>query len=199
MKLVTAVNICLRGVSSSLANEADSGNRTSATAIDAIARKQQELLSKGWDFNTRRVTLVVNTAGRVQVPRSYLGIAWPSEIIGQVDPDDPSKTFVWNKRSNKFHDIEVVNLPVSLDIPDFENLPFLFANWLAHEAAALFYREVNNGNDPPRALLADLVRAQSTFMNHQPAVSIDEMSGFTASTANITGRPVRVGTSVAWI
>jgi hypothetical protein len=180
MKLLDAINICLRANGDESINESTPLSQPASKAQGVVERKRKELLENGYPFNTALLTLTPETDGKVRVARSYLVHKWPKGITYRVDPTDSSKWILWDIDDNDYVDVEVEDFEVHFDITDFQNLPDTFARWVAHEAAIAYYGEVNPTAPIPQRLISDALRAHSRFSATMPGFSLDDASGWTA-------------------
>lgn len=190
MKLLEAINIVLRGTSKPAINGIDDQSQDSTLARRTIRESRTEILSHGWRFNTRKVTLAVGDDGKVPVSVTYLSVKFKDKtdnerLVVQEDSED-NKLYVWNEDTDTWHDATIEGVTIvfdkgtDLDLEDtqFRLLPAKMARLIAYHAAAAYFQEINavSSND----LNARAIRAQSSWVNSQVSTSLDKVSGFQA-------------------
>ena len=181
MLYLEALNLIIRGAAKAAINDPDDLSDSAQLAKLALARSRKRILSIGWQFNTKKITLQPNTAGRVPVSNAYLEILFKeTKHIVQVDEEDNAK-YVWNSDNQDWETAAVAETTVCFDYtPDssqFKLLPEKLASWIAHDAAAKFWLEskgtVNQAHE------AKAIREQSIWMNTQNLGDIHDVTGFT--------------------
>ncbi len=188
MKLLDAINIVIRGSSKPTINDIDDQSQDASLARRTIRESRTEILSHGWRFNTRKVTLAVDDDGKVPVPVTYLSVKFKGttdneKLIVQEDSDD-NKLYVWNEDTDTWHSETLLEVTIvfdkgadpSLEDTQFRLLPAKLVRWIAYHARAAYFQEINavSSND----LNAASVRAQSSWVNSQVSTSLDKVSGF---------------------
>lgn len=178
MEELAAVNYCLRRAGRESAADISNLSSQAGNARATLVRVRQEVLETGFRFNERRVTLSVSVSNnRVPVSASYLAVVLPENLITQVDSADGVR-YVWNESTNDWHSEQVTNVTVIFDIAAYENLPHKFAVWIARQAAAEYWSEVNAGKQSPNQILRDALDARQKALNSAPPVDIRDRTGW---------------------
>ena len=182
--LLEAINVIVRGSNKALINDLDDESQAAQVAKRTLVQTRKDLLGRGWGFNTRKISLPVNTDGKVPVG-DYLSVVIPdSLLIPQFDVDG-NGLFVWSNRTNvdTWHNATILDVFVVFDLPEdeqFRQIPKLCAEWIAHKASADFWTEAHDGNANQK-LEAVAVRRQSRWTNTQGDLGdLRGVSGFSS-------------------
>lgn len=178
----------IRGSNKATVADLDDQSQAAQVAKRTLVQTRRDILERGWQFNSRVISLPVNIEGRVPVG-DYLALSIPDkDLAPQLDEADDS-IYVWShkKNVNTWHDATILDVTVVFDLVDdthFASIPKLLAEWIAHKAAADFWTESHDGATNQK-LEAVAVRRQSRWLNTQPHGNLNDVSGFT--TLAVTG------------
>lgn len=183
MKILDAMNRCLRLTGKGAVNDPDSGNEDAAHAKATIKRVRRDILINGYHFNRNVLDLEPNSEGKIQIAESYLRVELPVDLSFRKDSDD-GQIYLWNIDRNTWHDQTVRDVKVVFDITnpddpgdDFEHLPDDFAKWIALQAVSEFYMEKKDGV-PNTAIQQMADEAAAHAINNLAPENIDEVTGF---------------------
>lgn len=179
MKLLDAVNISLRWSGKGSVNSLSTSDPSAAHAQSTIHRVRREILAHGYPFNTRKVDLAVNTAGRIPIAKSYLKVLLPRDLVIQSDQDTDA-LYIWNTNENDWHDKSIDNSEVVFDDDELTNLEDAFAQWIAWQSAVEFFSETHPGEDATASLRDKYVRAQTLALNGIQHTNFNNATGWTA-------------------
>ncbi len=186
MLQLEAINIIIRGSNKAVINDLDDESQAAQVAKRTLKQSRIDILERGWGFNTRNITLKLNSDSKVPVSDSYLRVIIPdSRLAVQMDENEDGALFVWSHKTNvdTWHDAEIINVKIVMDFPDDEDyrrLPQLVAQWIAWKAAADFWTEAHDGSINQK-LEAKSVRHQTRWLNTQGDLgNVRDASGFTA-------------------
>lgn len=178
MEELEAINYCLRRAGRPSAADIEQLNEQAANAKATLKRVRQEVLETGFRFNTREITLSVDaTNNRVPVSDAYLVVVLPDNLIVQVDTED-GKRYVWDESTDTWHTKQITNVDVIFDIPEYPHLPHKTAVWIARQAAAEYWSEVNGGKEAPAQIQRDALAARQKALNNEPSVDVRDNTGW---------------------
>lgn len=146
MELVTAINICLRGIGRAPVATANDPDLEAATAKATIEQVSNALQSRGWYFNTEaNWAIAPDSSGNVYAPNNALDIITAqcsrnSELVlrGNRIYDTLNHTYDLSDavcNDGYIHFTFVVELP-------FNELPAAAANAVAFEARVMFAQDI---------------------------------------------------------
>jgi hypothetical protein len=171
---LAAINYALRKAGRDPAADIGSLNPQAANAKATLERVRLEVLETGFRFNSREITLAVNTANRVPISEDYLDVIYPNDfLISQTDTSDGER-YVWNQQTHTWHTEAVQFVRVVFDIPEFTHLPHKFATWIARQAASEYWSEVNSGKTSPDQIRLEAAEARQKALNSEPLPNIRE-------------------------
>lgn len=195
MKLIDAMNYCLRMNGHSSVNDPDDADPNAQSSKAVIRRTRRKILTNGYPFNRDEKDMGLGTNGRVAVDRNLLRVELPVGLSVRKDPsDNPTDLlqYVWDIAKDDWHGSVITKVGQVFDIEnvdasgrDFERIPEDFAQWIQAESAAMFYFENNqtNHNDLQR----EAAFASATAINSLPPISIHVATGY-AALRGVTGR-----------
>lgn len=173
MELLAAMNICLRAVNEEAVSDTQTESYLVAQLEPLLESVRRRILMKGHPFNIHTVTLAADANG-VQIPAAYLAVRWPESLKTRLSEFNGK---VYDKAEQGYW-TDSLTLDVVLDI-SFAQIPEVYAEWIAREAAVEFEVQVH-GLTPAYHHLRTLANyAKQTALNSE-FVSIDGMAGFVA-------------------
>lgn len=188
MLLLEAINIIIRGSNKAIINDLNDASQAAQVAKRTTKQTRIDILERGWDFNTRRITLKANSENRVPVANSYLKVMIPDEHLAiQLDESD-GKKYVWSHKTgvDTWHDADIDKVWIVFDYTaddDFKKLPQLLAEWIAWKATADFWTEAHDGGINQK-LEAMATRRQTRWLNTQKDLgNVRGVSGFASLSA----------------
>ena len=193
MKILEAVNLCLRALNHAAVNEIGAGDENSALVKTTVESVRKEILIEGYDFNTDRVSMAVDSSGKMPVSPTWLKIrGLPRGITVRYHTDGSG--YLWDRPNNEWYAQPLEGIDVVFDITTFHQIPEHFARWIAHESAVRCFQQFNK-SDPPRTLIQQRNRAQGNAAATIENISINTGNGFNRLLAahHGTTTPVRAG------
>jgi hypothetical protein len=188
MKLLDAMNYCLRMTGHSSVNDPDDVDPNAQSSKATIRRTRRKILNNGYPFNRDIKDMGLGTNGRIAVDRNLLRVELPIGLSVRKDPsDNPAALlmWVWDIEKDDWHDAEIKNVGHVFDIDnveasgrDFERIPEDFANWIQAESAAMFYFENNQTNHVD--LQRESASMSATAINSLPPESIHVATGYSS-------------------
>jgi hypothetical protein len=174
---IEAINTVLRFSGRQRVNHVTRGDQTANIALETLTRVRREILNKPYGFNERRLTLQGDITGRVPVTVDWLAIKFPSRRYTTRFDVDEDRTFVWDFQLNDWAGGPIAGVRVTVDTPEFEQIPDPFAYWIAYRAAEEFFYEVNQ--QPPPYLINESVVRRQVALNSVRSVNLNDATGFT--------------------
>lgn len=183
MKLLDAMNLCLRMAGHSSVNDSDDANPNAQSSKATIKRIRKQILNNGYPFNRDERDLTPSgTNNRIQVGTELLRLELPVGIGVRKDPSD-TKLYLWNIDKDDWHDTEITKVGRVFDIEntdvdgdDFERIPQDFAEWIARKSVQEFWFENNQAENPD--LKRQAHEAAATAINSLPPESIFQATRF---------------------
>lgn len=134
MNLLAAVNKVLPFLGENFVSSVDASYNPTVSAVKVrVLEAADQMLRKGWWFNTRTVTLLPDTDGHIQVPSTFLEFQSTERLLLE-------------RRAGRVFDLEagtdVFSAPVVLSIReylDFEDLPATAQDACAWSAGVIVY------------------------------------------------------------
>lgn len=185
MKLLDAINLCLRATQETRVSSLSFNDAAAADVLPTIAELRREILSRGWPFNTRVVTLPLDVNGRVPMPSSWLSYKLPDKL--SVNDEG----FVWDVDADTYRDSPVKDATVIYDYGDtaegFAAIPDQFGRWIAHAAAERCWEDRKGSPSPmlSRRTRQAMVNACNS-LSHQ--VDAGESTGWNFTRSGYGGR-----------
>ncbi len=201
IKLIEALNRVLRGSSKDSLQEIEDESMDKGDANEALNRSRIAILSNGYAFNTDVSDLQPdpNEGGKVPYPEEMLFVALGSHGFSRnrssvesrrlsfrytENSSGDQQAFIYNMRTRKFVTDEVKNVITVFDVFDpsddansgFNRIPQLCADWIAKQAAAEYFHEVEGSPSP--TLEARSIRASTKFVNREEFSDIHSVTGF---------------------
>lgn len=172
MNVLSAINICLAALGEELAASRDENDYYVGLCEGAIDRGRRRILLEGYHFNTDRKTFSPDINGEIELASDEFGIAFPK-------PLDATLTLrggkVWDRQNRVFYGSEFEGLSC-LDL-SFENLPEVFAEWIAREAAVEIVMQVDGATAELSLARQMANRAEAAALNSE-GYSMYSLSGF---------------------
>lgn len=140
MDLLTAFNIILRAVNEEAIGDLETESYIVSQVEPVLESTRLEILEHGYQFNTDKQTLTADNDGVISVPSGTLRVLVPDSLRGRVIERGGK---LWD-RENSEHYAEDIEVWLVKDV-QFEDLPELFARWIAYEAAVQFDLQVHQG------------------------------------------------------
>lgn len=188
MDLLQAINIVIRASTKPAINDIDDQSQDANLARRTIREVRTEILSHGWRFNTRKLTLSVDTDGRVPVPSTYLSVKFSTDNDRFVvqEREEDGALFVYDQDTEDWHNAEMKDVIIIFDKgtdpttedAQFRLLPAKIARYIAYKAASEFFQEINGVENG--GLLGRAVRAHASWVNTQEFTSMHGVTGFSA-------------------
>lgn len=172
MHEIDAVNLMLRAVGDPTVAQLDPSSQRSEMARDTLARQRRRILTNGYSFNTDRITLSPDTGGKVPVAKSYLKVMLPQHLSIRRDG---GTLYLWDQQQSRWWAKKVGRVGVVFDIEHFDDIPDPFALWIAHEAAAEFWKNINQG--PAPHLQQQAVRQMALAINSDHPTNLLRLHG----------------------
>lgn len=171
MELLTAYNICLRAVNEEAISDIQTESYLIAQLEPLLDSVRRRILLKGHPFNVHTVTLPAD-AGGVEIPAAYLTVRFAESLKHRLTIYNGK---VYDRAENENWTDELT-LDVVLDVP-FAQIPEVYAEWIAREAAEEFEVQVHGLTAAYQHLHRQAMLAKQTALNSE-FVSIDGMNGF---------------------
>lgn len=203
MKLLEALNRVLRGSGKGALQEVGDESMDKGDAQEALNRSRIAILTNGYAFNTDTSDLQPdpNEGNKVPYPEEmlYVGIGSNQSRLNRANTDTrllsyrytdnstgDQQAFLFDLRLRAFVKDTVKNIVTVFDVFDagdetdqgFNRIPQLCADWIAKQAAAEFFHEVNAS--PSATLAAAATRASTKFVNRERFSTIHGVTGFAA-------------------
>ncbi len=201
MKLLEALNRVLRGSGKGVLQELEDESMDKGDANEALDRSRIAILSNGYAFNTDVSDLNPDPAegNKVPYPEGMLQVALGSRRFQRnrssiesrrlsfrytENSSGSQQAFIYNMRERKFVTDQVKDVVTVFDVFDvsdeankgFDRIPQLCADWIAKQAAAEFFHEVNAS--PSATLEGRAIRANTKFVNREEFSDIHSVTGF---------------------
>ena len=173
-KTLYVYNTMLRAVHWSPISDPETEDYLVAQCQPTVESVRRRICLSGQPFNTHTTTLAADANG-VDVPDEYLAIRFP------VDLQDRLTIFngkVYD-RTTQQNWTTALAVDVVLNIALTE-LPPLYLEWLAKEAAEEFAVQVNGMTAEVSYLHRQALLAKQAALNSEPVQALDAMVGFTA-------------------
>lgn len=172
MKLLVAMNFCLRGAGLDPISDPSTENSIAGLAKEVIERTRREILETGFRFNTRTITLQVDDSGRVGIAKSLLRVNLPRGLTERADTENGGH-FVWDISNDEWFASTLERIDVINDIEDLDNMPEGFGRWIARQSAVNFFTEqMGSKVNVPQTLLDQRNEARAKAENSLPEESI---------------------------
>lgn len=203
MKLIDALNRVLRGSGKGALQEIADESMDKGDAQQALDRSRIAILSNGYAFNTDVTDLQPdpNEGGKVPYPDTMLYVALGSTRFSRNrasvearrlsfrytdNSNEDQQPFIFDMRKRIFVTDEVKNVVTVFDVFDgsdeanlgFDRIPQLCADWIAKQAAAEFFHEVDGSPSP--TLEGRAIRANTKFVNREQFSTIHAVTGFSS-------------------
>ena len=183
MRLLDAINLCLRMTGHSSVNDPDDADANAQSSKATIKRIRRTILTNGYPFNRDERDLIPGgVKNRIEVGTSLLRLELPIGIGVRKDKDD-GKLYLWDIAKDDWHLTKITKVGRVFDIAnpddaldDFERIPQDFAEWIARKAVQEYWFENNQANNPDLERQAN--EAAATAINSLAPESIFRATGF---------------------
>jgi hypothetical protein len=171
---VDIYNIPLRAANCAPISDIHTENYLLAQLEPLVNAVKRRVLLSGYPFNTHTVTLTPDNEGEIAIPQTYLAIRFPSHLQERLTIYNGK---VYDRTTQEYYSSSL-EVQAVLDIA-LEQIPELYAEWIAREAAVEFVVQVNGTDGTFPFWQRQATLAKVAALNSEPIQALDAFSGFT--------------------